>query len=425
MNLLNVTYKDLQVFVRDRGSVFTLFLLPFIFILVLSLATQGIELGASSTEEKPAGLPLTVVNNDPQGKAAQEFLTALQNTGKVQIILEDQAKVERRLTDAALRYALFIPADFSAQVAAGNQTTLRLAVHPISEQADVLTVERAITRASREYMLGEYLNAGLEQMAAMQAANPDASTAFSTEHIQQLVAVQQAEATKQPLVAVVTTTPAKPSDDQAAAATFRIPTYSEFSAVGMTVLFVFLAAQMTARSIFDEKREGTFRRLMAAPISKSALLGGKLLPNFILVLIQIAVLFFTGGVVIGLIGLKPLDFNVDWPSLLIMSLATALCSTSLGIFIAAIAKTEAQVGAFASLALFLAGLLAGSFVPLFLFPEGLENLARVVPLYWANQAYFGLFFRGQALAELLPDIAALLGFSALFFGIGLWRFKFE
>ena len=142
-------------------------------------------------------------------------------------------------------------------------------------------------------------------------------------------------------------------------------------------------------------------------------------------LIQIAVLFFTGGVVIGLIGLKPLNLNVDWPTLLIISLAAALCSTSLGIFIAALAKTEAQVGAFASIALFLAGLLGGSFVPLFLFPQGLENLSRVVPLYWANQAYFGLFFRGQTLVELLPNVAALLGFSALFFGVGLWRFKFN
>ncbi len=424
MNLLNVTYKDLQVFVRDRGSVFTLFLLPFVFILVLSLATQGIDLGASSTEG-PAGLPLTVVNNDSQGKAAQEFLAALKDTGKVQIVLEDQAKVEQRLTDAALRYALFIPADFSAQVAAGNQTTLRLSVHPISEQADILTVERAVARASREYMLGEYLNAGLEQMAAMQAANPEASAAFSKERVQQLVAAQQAAAAEQPLITVVTTTPTKPSDDKASTATLKIPSYSEFSVVGMTVLFVFLAAQVTARSIFDEKREGTFRRLMAAPISKSALLGGKLLPNFILVLVQIVVLFFTGGVVIGLIGLKPLNLNVDLPGLVVISLAAALCSTSLGIFIAAIAKTETQIGAFASLALFLAGLLAGSFVPLFLFPEGLENLARVVPLYWANQAYFGLFFRGQTLTELLPNSAALLGFSALFFGIGLWRFKFE
>lgn len=423
MNLLNVTYKDLQVFVRDRGSIFTLFLLPFVFILVLSLAMQGMKLGETPTTTGPAALPLTVVNNDPQGQAAQNFLATLKAGGKVKLVFEDQAKVEDRMTDAALRYALFIPADFSTQLAAGQPTTLRLAVHPINDQVNVQTIERAVARASREYMLGEYLNAGLEQMASMQAADPNADAAFSKERIQQQVAAQGAAAAEHPLIKVVTTAPAKPGDDMKAK--LNIPTYSEFAVVGMTVLFVFLAAQLTARSIFDEKREGTFRRLLASPISKPALLGGKLLPNFLLTLIQIAVLFFTGGVLIGLIGFKPLGFNVDWPTLIIVSLAAALCSTSLGIFIAALAKTEAQIGAFSSIVLFMAGMLGGSFVPLFLFPEGLEQLARVVPLYWANQAYFGLFFRGQSLAELLPNVAALLGFSALFFGVGLWRFKFN
>ena len=196
MNLFNVTYKDLQVFVRDRGAVFTLFLLPFVFILVLSLAMQGMKLGETpaATAPGPAALPLTVVNNDPQGQAAQNFLAALQAGGKVKLVFEDQAKVEDRMTDAALRYALFIPADFSTQIAAGQQTTLRLAVHPINDQVDVQTVERAIARASREYMLSEYLNAGLEQMAAMQAADPNADAAFSTERIQQQVAAQGAAA---------------------------------------------------------------------------------------------------------------------------------------------------------------------------------------------------------------------------------------
>ena len=53
MNLLNVTYKDLQVFVRDRGSMFTLFLLPFVFILVLSLAMQGMKLRRDTFDDRP------------------------------------------------------------------------------------------------------------------------------------------------------------------------------------------------------------------------------------------------------------------------------------------------------------------------------------------------------------------------------------
>jgi len=77
MNALTLTWKDLRVFVRDRGAVFMLFLLPFAFIVVLSLAGQGIKLEQSG----PEGLPLTVVNGDPQGQAARDFVAALNDHG--------------------------------------------------------------------------------------------------------------------------------------------------------------------------------------------------------------------------------------------------------------------------------------------------------------------------------------------------------
>ena len=424
MNLLSVTYKDLQVFVRDRGAVFMLFLLPFAFIAVLSLATQGVRLGQSGASGQTR-IPLTVVNNDVQGQAAQEFLATLNDTGKVQIDPEDQqAKVERQLNDATLRYALFIPADFSAKLAAGDQVSLRLALHPYADQADLLTVERAIVRAAREYLMMGYLNDGLEQMAAMQAANPQAASTFSKERIQQQIEAQQAQAEQRPLITVVTTTPAVKSEGQTATEE-ELPTYGQFLVVGMAVLFVFLAAQNTARSIYEEKREGTFRRLMAAPIGKTSLLGGKLVPNFILVLVQIVVILVTGGFVIQLFGLPPLNLGTDLLGLVVVCVATALCSTCLGIFIAAIAQTESQISGFSTLVLLLAGMLGGAFVPLFLFPGGLANLSRMVPHYWAVQGLYGLIFRGQTLADVWPNAVALLAFAAAFLVIGVRRFKFE
>ena len=60
-----------------------------------------------------------------------------------------------------------------------------------------------------------------------------------------------------------------------------------------------------------------------------------------------------------------------------------------------------------------------------MFPEGLVNLVRIFPHYWANQALYGLVFRGLTRVDIWPNIVALLVFSLIFFGIGLWRFKFD
>ena len=75
---------------------------------------------------------------------------------------------------------------------------------------------------------------------------------------------------------------------------------------GFTVLFVFLAAANTARSIYDEKKGGSFRRLMAAPISKASLLLGKVIPNFALALLQFIIIFAFGSVILGWIGFTPI-----------------------------------------------------------------------------------------------------------------------
>jgi hypothetical protein len=36
-----------------------------------------------------------------------------------------------------------------------------------------------------------------------------------------------------------------------------------------------------------------------------------------------------------------------------------------------------------------------------------------------------LLLRGQGLSGILPEAAGLLGFAAVFFSIGVWRFRYE
>ena len=420
MKSLSVTLKDLQVFLKDRGAVVMLFLLPFVFIVALALVGRNVDLSGGNNLEETR-LPLTVVNNDPQGEAAQRLLDGLESTGVVELVAGKAAQTEDQLNKSTLRYALFIPSGFSSDLAAGKPASLRLAVHPLTDESSLMTVELAINRAVREYLMMDYLDKGLQQMGAMQAANPDAAITFSMERIRQQVALQKAQAAKRPLVQVVETTPAAETPVEE----MNLPSLGEVTVLGMAVLFVFLGAQNTAMSIFKEKRIGSFRRLLTAPISKAGLLFGKLLPNILISLIQIAVIFLTGSLFLGLIGLEPLKLGSDPLGLVVVSLATAICAASLGLLIVSIAKTEGQVGGLSSVLLFVAGILSGSFIPLFLFPKALENVARLLPQYWANQAFFGMVFRGQTLLDFWPNVLVLLAFSLAFFGIGLWRFKFE
>jgi ABC-2 type transport system permease protein len=150
-----------------------------------------------------------------------------------------------------------------------------------------------------------------------------------------------------------------------------------------------------------------------------------MLPTLLISLVQIAVIFATARFIFPLVGLDAFQFGESPLALALLVLAVALCSTGLGVLIAALARTQAQIGGIAALILWVAALIGGSLMPLFLFSPFLASLSRLTPHGWANIAFFNVLVRGRGLADIGPALLALLGFTALFVGIGLWRFKFE
>jgi len=169
---------------------------------------------------------------------------------------------------------------------------------------------------------------------------------------------------------------------------------------------------------------GSFRRLLAAPISKPTILLGKVVPNFITGLTQIIVLFGTGVFVLPLLGLDSMALGNDPLALVVVSLTILLCSTGLGVLISGIARTEAQISGVSQVVLWIFGFAAiwmdqiGSISPF-------DVISKLIPHTWANGAFLDLFVRGQGLADIVPSVLVLLGFTLAFFAIGLWRFDYR
>jgi ABC-2 type transport system permease protein len=205
----------------------------------------------------------------------------------------------------------------------------------------------------------------------------------------------------------------------------ELPGMAEVAVPGFTVLFVFLAAQTTARSIYDEKKVGSFRRLLAAPISKSSLLAGKIIPNFLTALIQTVVIFAFGAYGLSLMGLTPVNLGQDPLALALAIVLIALCSSALGIVIAALAKTENQIGGLSTLLLWGFGTLGGSIIPVFILEPMLGPIPKALPHYWANRVLDNIMVRGMMLADVSLEMVALFGFTLVFFLVGLWRFDFD
>lgn len=410
MKILSIGWKDIQIFVRDRGALITSFLLPMLFIIIFSYAFSGI-----GADDEVITLPVVDLDG---GEVAGDLIEGVNSTAGVEAKMYEEADARAQIEGEQIQYALFIPAGFSEGVAAGESVTLQLLSGPTADPANVEAMRTVVDGVSKDLSLQTQLLAGFRQMGQMMQAS-EAEGVFTSE-----LAVAQAQsqferAKTAPLVGIEQKTPDAILQER-----------EEFSAVGLsvpgaTVLFVFLMASTSAMSLYSEKKTGTFRRLLAAPLAKAELLSGKMLPGFVIILVQIVVIFAASVLLLPLIGLDRLYLGNDLLGLVLLSMLVALCSTSLGLLIAAIARTEAQISGISVVAMWVMGAVSGAFVPTFFLGDFLGTVGKVTPQYWAVSAYTALFVRGQTLVDIGPELAILAGFTAVFFAIGLWRFKFE
>jgi ABC-2 type transport system permease protein len=198
----------------------------------------------------------------------------------------------------------------------------------------------------------------------------------------------------------------------------RMPTSTEQNVPGYTIFGVFFIVLTLAASFHQEKTDGTFLRILAAPLTKASVLIGKLLPYYVVNLIQIALMFAVGVVVFGM---KLGHFS----SLVLVSLALAASANGLGLLVASIGKTEAQINSLSVLFAITLGALGGMMVPTFVMPEWMKTLSLFTPHAWALAGFHDVIVRGLGASEVLPEAGVLLGFACGFFALALWRFRFN
>ena len=421
MNIWNFIKKDWAIFFRDRGAMLWLFILPLLFVTIFAGLARMSMGGATTEEVQDTRTPIPVVNLDVDGQLALQFLDQLDRVQGFKAEVYEAGAAEQALEQFKIRRYVVIPADFSARLSQGERVTLSLIIHPDADSSSTQTLVDILSGVGDSLSLELQILDGIRQMGEMQANNPDVQNALNSERVLEQAKYQFDLSRENPLVAVVERTPLiaeEKSMDLDLSASF-VP--------GICVLFVFLASTSVARSLIDERKSGTLRRLMSAPLSRAALMAGKMVPVFLLTIIQIIVIFTVGAFLLPVMGFGRLAVGNDPLAWAITSILIALCSTCLGVLISTLAKTESQVNGIGNALLWIAGFLGGAIFPaVFLQQIPLMNvLMKFVPQSWAITAYYDVLTRGKGLADIWLNMAVLAGFSIVFFVIGVRRFKFE
>jgi ABC-2 type transport system permease protein len=420
--IIAITLKELKVVWLDREALLLLFAMPMFFILVMSLALQGVF--EAGTKGRPVEVLVINQNGGPLAEQAiadlkrMEGLALSDTAGGVSLSLE---KAEALIRQGDYPLALAFRTGFSERILQdlGTSESEKATVYLISDPATNLqllasvkgvirsTIERRVLMATMPQRMKQAFENSLSEIPfGLNPSSPNMEKQFER------ILEDTHKGNVDPSMVVFVS--ASPKGFSAG----RRPTATEQNVPGYTIFGVFFIVLTLASSFLREKQDGTFQRILAAPLSKTALLIGKLLPYYLVNLIQIGLMFAVGVI---LFDMKPGHV----PALILVSMALAAAANGLGLLVAALGKTEAQVNSLSVLFAITLAALGGMMVPAFIMPGFMKTLSLFTPHAWALAGYHDVIIRGLGLREVLPETGVLLGFAALFFAGALWRFRFD
>jgi ABC-2 type transport system permease protein len=421
--IIALTIKDLKVIFKDTGGVAALFLMPAMFIIVMSNALAGAFGGGSDQL-----INVLVVNLD-RGATGAALVADLKASGGINVettwdnLPLTRAQAEQLIVDEKRNIAIVIPEDFSdalqkvAFAQAAQAAQIDLIVDPATSEQVLGPVKGALAGLSQQAAFKGLMPQGIDLMlnaidqnggsvpAAMKTALKNNGSFTTTSNGQSLVVIKQ-------------TQPANMKIEQS-------PNTVQQNVPGWALFGVFFISGILAQSILEEKRTGAFRRLVAAPMSRSTVLLGKLVPHVIVNLIQITILFLVGYFVLPLTGLPRLEWGAHPEGLIVISICASLTANALGLLLAAFAKSEQQLGGLSTLLVLTLAAIGGVMVPRFVMPEFMQTLGIISPHAWALNAYQDILMRGYGIVEILPECAVLLAMAAVMFAVTAWKFKWD
>ena len=191
------------------------------------------------------------------------------------------------------------------------------------------------------------------------------------------------------------------------------------SSAGQLITWVFIPLIGLSEIFAFERQKGTLRRVLTTPTRKGTYLLGTILGQVLIALVQMVLL----------IGFGMLVMKVNWGNdllgLTVMLLAGALAAAALGTMLGTFVKSAAQANGLSVMIGMVMALLGGCWYPLELFPKVIQNAVKVLPTTWAMNGLLDLTLRGQGLVAILPEAGVLMGFAAVYFILGIWRFRYE
>lgn len=365
--------KDALLIGRDKKALLTLVFMPILLIGILGAAFGNMMGNEEEAPIKEFKIGIVNLDEGPLGKVLEEevFMEGLPDLISAEAMGEDE--LNDQLKQQAISVGVILPPNFSDHIILGEESKVRIISIP-SASIQSSIVESAVL----QFAQGAAVN-----MAAIKVTGlPDPGksvTAFALPAIETFDLVEE--------VAV--------KQEQKPVGSFQ------YYAAGMGVMFLLMTVITGVSTMIEEKEQDVFNRLLITKLTNTDYLIGK----FIGLLFMSSIQFFI--IIIGTRYLYGVDWGNSMLGVMVVGLSFVFSVCGLGVLLGTLVKTEKTFNAAGMLGTQIMAAVGGSMVPLYVFPEWMNSVVKILPNALALQTFLELM-TGADVGQVLVEAGILI-----------------
>lgn len=357
--IIGMTTKDVKIFFRERGTLFWTIAFPVI-IMLLFTAIFGREI--------PFHGNIGIVDHD--GTPVTDGIAKVLNETGIFTIMnyDNETEAMEQLNATNVRAFIVFPQNFTANIIAGNSSTVSLTVD--GTQSDVATLISGTVRAI------------FANFSRQLGYNDPVTVNETFSYIGQKVS------------------------------------YKENLVPGMLCYpLLFSSMVISTSAIVLEREKGTLKKIRASPIRPINVLIGKTLAALLQTAMAITIM-----IVLARVLLTP---KVNWnlPLLVPIFFLGSMNGIALGLIISCIGRAPQEATNAATTIAIVLQFFIGMYFPIDYLPTWMQQLGQIIPMTYAAQAIRSIMIRNATLNDLLMPIATLIISAVILYGIGVILYK--
>lgn len=365
-----LTLNTLKVLLRKKSNILVFFLLPIIGMLV-SIVAYG-NVGSASVR-------VGVIDND-QSALAGDFIQSISQQETMKIMALADNEKESQISSGKVDCVLVIPKGFAEGI-----------YNKELKQVEIFSIKGEGATAWIQNYSNIYLR-NLQDMAEAAGGNKATFEKLYNNLKQDKLSLQVKKVQDQTRNKGMTT-----------------------QMIGFLIMFMLIGAGNAAEMILKERRNRTYYRICAAPVSAKTYILGNVLANLLMVTLQISLTLFF------MIKVFKIQTYIPVAEMFMILLLFGLVAIGLGVLIVAFSNDSRQVSTLQTLVITPTCMLSGCFWPLEIMPKSLQRVANFLPQTWTIGAIHKLQM-GSGLDQIIINLLILVAFALTFFLVAAYKF---